>query len=164
MLYVLFFSNFSIYMFFKNIFSSYFIFIKLFCCMIFITIYYYYCFHHILDFYYGLVVHGCYYQVDVELYYHDFFFSCILETYRVCYVIQIMFDVFKLFFYLFLNFLAFYFVFFAFLSSFSFLISFSSSFLIVFLNLRCHYENIYNFIKIGGIVINYVIILCWVYF
>ncbi len=42
--------------------------------MIFITIYYYYCFHHILDFYYGLVVHGCYYQVDVELYYHDFFF------------------------------------------------------------------------------------------
>jgi len=28
-----------------------------------------YFFHHILDFYYGLVVHGCYYQVDVELMY-----------------------------------------------------------------------------------------------
>jgi hypothetical protein len=26
-------------------------------------------FHHILDFYYGLLVHGCYYQVDVELMY-----------------------------------------------------------------------------------------------
>jgi hypothetical protein len=23
------------------------------------------CFHHILDFYYGLMVHGCYYQIDV---------------------------------------------------------------------------------------------------
>jgi hypothetical protein len=38
------------------------------------------------------------------------------------------------------------------------LISFSFSFVIVYLNLRCHYENIYNFIKIGDIVINYVAI------
>jgi hypothetical protein len=135
-----------------------------FCLFFFVFSCLFFVFLHLND---PLFVHMfsfffCFDRVDVELYYHDIFFLHLGDIYSLlCYSDHVWFFKFLFiycwFFWPFTSFFCF--LIFPFI-----LISFYFYFFIVFLNLRCHYENIYNFFKIGDIVINYVIILCCISF